>query len=143
MMSIRNLDSELKKLLEELKKIFYEWAKLNDCEGYFDIFIERTLSHNLAILTQSANAADQIAKLTRIKALLMRFTKLTTQLLQQVQMAMHSLDTAAGYISLTLLPIDMPEHLTPPDGEIEVPELSITKQNKTSTEQTGLDDIFE
>jgi hypothetical protein len=51
---------------------------------------------------------------------------------------MHGLDTAIGYISLTLLPVDLPDYLIPPTGDIEVPELSLEYQQSSDK----LDDIF-
>ena len=99
-MSQKSLDTTLQAIFKDLKVLLYEWAEsVGFAAGEADVLVEKLTRHNLAIMTNGANSAEQIAKLTKARCNLVKFTLLTEATTERVRRFIVGITTMADFIA--------------------------------------------
>ena len=99
-MTTKSLDTTLQEVFKDLKALLYEWTEMSGfTSGEADVVVEKLTRHNLAIMTVGSNAAEQIARLTKVRCNLMKFCLITEAMADRLRRFIVGLTTMADFIA--------------------------------------------
>lgn len=99
-MSTKSFDTTLREVLKDLKSLMYGWTEsVGFTAGEADAVVEKITRHNLAIMTTGSNAADQIARLTKVKCNLIKFVLLTETTTERLRRFIVGLTTMSDFMA--------------------------------------------
>lgn len=99
-MTTKSFDTTLREILKDLKALMYGWAEsVGFTAGEADAVVEKITRHNLAIITTGSNAADQIARLVKVKCNLIRFVLLSEATTERLRRFIVGLTTMSDFIA--------------------------------------------
>lgn len=99
-MSTKSFDSTMRELLKDLKSLMYAWTEsVGFSAGEADVVVEKLTRHNMAIMTIGSNAADQIARLTKLKCGLIKFLMLTEATTERLRRFIVGITTMSDFMA--------------------------------------------
>lgn len=102
-MSTKSFDTTLRELLKDLKALMYAWTEsVGFPAGEADAVVEKLTRHNLAIMTIGSNAADQIARLTKLKCNLIKFVMLTEATTERLRRFIVGITTMSDFMAQSI-----------------------------------------